>query len=265
MNQLVFVVCCLAMFLLYSNGRKYDVDEECKKIYGENLGNVLKRFRRTPDYMKILNIKRQEILENFQDITTQVLIYETNQMKQKIYKMYNLSAPIGRSFSPETGHFGDHHLRSFSRYRHKNQHKREGEDEETTPSVDGNDNNEKLDAEEHNSEDKINPIELLEDVVSEKILSVAETNKFRDIGFETAGKVLHGLIKSYDGDNLQKSTRFPVEGKYTEKYSTITEHVHEVSSTAQAETTQGDGVNAVEGDETFFYRHKAYKKPKKVK
>ncbi|CAH2083303.1 unnamed protein product [Euphydryas editha] len=44
--------------IITSQCRRYNINEEAKKLYGEDLHTVLQRFRRTPEYLKILDIKK---------------------------------------------------------------------------------------------------------------------------------------------------------------------------------------------------------------
>ncbi|XP_045489153.1 uncharacterized protein LOC111001781 isoform X2 [Pieris rapae] len=41
--------------------RKYDVEFEARKLYGQDLKSVLERFRRTPEYIQILNDEKEKL------------------------------------------------------------------------------------------------------------------------------------------------------------------------------------------------------------
>ncbi|XP_026747534.1 uncharacterized protein LOC113508653 [Trichoplusia ni] len=83
---LVLKICVFFTFVteIAGNSRKYDVENEAMKLYSEDFKSVLRRFRRTPDYLKILSDKMDDMMIYYEEMSLQVLHYYHTKMVQRI-------------------------------------------------------------------------------------------------------------------------------------------------------------------------------------
>ncbi|XP_022830811.1 uncharacterized protein LOC111359467 [Spodoptera litura] len=93
-NRILFIFLVLFAFIspcLMANGRKYDVETEAFKLYGEDFKTVLRRFRKTPDYLKILNDKMRDLRTYVSEMSLQVLHYFHTKMAQRVNDIIGVS------------------------------------------------------------------------------------------------------------------------------------------------------------------------------
>ncbi|XP_028167035.1 uncharacterized protein LOC114357552 [Ostrinia furnacalis] len=213
------------------------------KLYGEDLKSVLQRFRRTPDYLKILNDKKEELKAYLEEVGLQTLYHYNNKMTEKIENMYRPKEDQETTVSdglrsvrspfinlPVDSHFGSNHIQDYIHHLHNPG--RQGEEDNRSPV------------------EKLDSYHLLT-----SSLTLQERNMFRDLGFEFAGKIIHSIIKSMGEDFSEKSTRLPLHGVDDRKYSSTTEHYHDMFPQDNP-STQAD---VVPTDETFMYKYRAPK------
>ncbi|XP_050360328.1 uncharacterized protein LOC126780104 isoform X4 [Nymphalis io] len=78
--------------------RKYDVNEEAHKLYGEDLDSVLQRFRRTPEYLKILNYKLEDLTKSMERIFAETFYHYNTELETEVRRMFGGNATQLRSF-----------------------------------------------------------------------------------------------------------------------------------------------------------------------
>ncbi|XP_030035093.1 uncharacterized protein LOC115451041 isoform X1 [Manduca sexta] len=218
--------------------RKYDLEAEAVKLYGEDFDTVLKRFRKTPDYLMILNDKvtsfcplthMKELNENQKDMGMQTLYYYIEKLNSKVEEMLGLDKEreMSTTSSKPQSFFRDHFARR-----------------------------------QQESPDSQNGVQKLDSYPAlSAALSVAERNSYMDLGFQYAGHIIHTIIKSMgpDDESPVKSTRLPYGGDHRHDFTitTTTEHVHvhEVTpSVTDVASTVAPDPSPAQG---FKYRYKA--------
>ncbi|CAH4033040.1 unnamed protein product [Pieris brassicae] len=149
--------------------RKYDLEFEARKLYGQDLKSVLERFRRTPEYIEILNEEKEKIQK----------IVEMNFDSNSIYYLSNLEQKVKEIISENTT--------NPSSLRHK-----------TTPGVYytkyiGHHRKPVVRQHTHN----MSRVERLEQYWRlYPYLPLDMRNRMADLGFEYCGYAIHGLITS---------------------------------------------------------------------
>ncbi|XP_052748304.1 uncharacterized protein LOC128200107 [Galleria mellonella] len=181
--------------------RKYDIETEAVKLYGETFRIILTRFRRSPDYLKILNDKTNELREHYNHVTSHILYHYIEQMKKKLEDKY------------EKGKVKENN--DMAADKSKLLCEGANEHEEVTYS----------------------PIERLDRYHKlHSSLSVQERNSHMDLGFQYAGHIIHAIIKNLGSDEVSvQSTKLPYGGDSHENKKTTTEHVsvHEVTTKSE--------------------------------
>ncbi|KAL4711056.1 hypothetical protein ACJJTC_015232 [Scirpophaga incertulas] len=168
--------------------RKYNMEEESKKLYGEDFKSVLRRFRKTSEYLSILKYKVETMKENYEDIFLNALEYFNTkieeELKQKIYGTEDHPTPVFRK--PLIGRHGPYQTIKIGR---KSKKKLRDGDELNT----------------------ISPTYRL-DRYGKSHFSVEERNTFRDIAFKNVANAIETLVKNLGGsdDADTASTRQPI-------------------------------------------------------
>ncbi|KAJ8706672.1 hypothetical protein PYW07_012750 [Mythimna separata] len=178
------------------NARKYNVEEEAIKLYKQDFHTVLKRFRRTPAYQKILEDKLKDLTNEIGDRCLQVLHFYHGKMEKRVEDTLPAKSNGMNEKPPED----------------KDKSSRMGLAKESPPP--------------HISEDDWNKIQSLDNYDMFHLrLTVAERNTLKEMGFSFAGQVIHSIINSVKGKgNDTKNehiTKLPFGGEIG---STATEH-----------------------------------------
>ncbi|KAJ0184163.1 hypothetical protein K1T71_000586 [Dendrolimus kikuchii] len=214
---------------------KYDLETESQKLYGEDFRSILKRFRKTPDYLKILSEKVKE-LDTHQVMLSTAFTYHFVHMKmaRKIKEMFGIveqSTPYEATTTSPAARMSNY----FGKKSGFRRDFRQGPDKKS---------------------DEVNPIEVLDQYSAfSSPLNAAEINAFKDLGFEYAGHVIHGIIKHMGPDDAgEHSTRLPSidSGRFT-----TTEHssIHEVTTASQTEMMESTLMT-----EPSLYKYRALQK-----
>ncbi|XP_063536841.1 uncharacterized protein LOC134746402 [Cydia strobilella] len=87
--------CIITAIINTADNKRYDIEEESKNEYGLDLQHVLRQFRRSDDYVKILKMRTNEFHVFFMDVVTHSLDWHYHKMKAEIQATYGLnkSAP----------------------------------------------------------------------------------------------------------------------------------------------------------------------------
>ncbi|KAJ8704815.1 hypothetical protein PYW08_012135 [Mythimna loreyi] len=184
------------------NVRKYNMEEESYKLYKQDFRSVLKRFRRTTDYMKILQDKLEDLKTLAHEMSLQVLHYFHSRMEKRVIEV--LPAQAGGEIKINDDKDKNINLRS----------------NRNTPPP-------------HISEDdwkKINELDNYNFFYSE--LTIAERNTLKDMGFSFAGQVIHAIInhlKTKPETKEDKFTKLPYGDDIINKFTTIHPDNHEVT------------------------------------
>ncbi|XP_063387000.1 uncharacterized protein LOC134672972 isoform X3 [Cydia fagiglandana] len=82
--------CIIAAIINAVDNKKYDIEEESKNAYGMDLQNVLRQFRRSDDYVKILKMRTNEFNVFFGDVVYHSLDYHQGKMEEEIKTSFGL-------------------------------------------------------------------------------------------------------------------------------------------------------------------------------
>ncbi|CAB3258093.1 unnamed protein product [Arctia plantaginis] len=193
----IFITICYIVIFAFplARSRKYDIEEESMRLYGEDSTSVLHRFRRTAEYLKILSDRNQAMNAHLEEIGVQTMQYIENKLARKVadsvgYTKENMTP------TPTTPALG---------FRHKA--RRDDDSEETTE-----DPIQKLDSYHH----------------LHRVISTKDRNHFRDIGFEMAGQMVDLIIKGM-GPVAPRNAHEAANPRDPKTPSSI--HDHEVHST----------------------------------
>ncbi|XP_050360326.1 uncharacterized protein LOC126780104 isoform X2 [Nymphalis io] len=187
--------------------RKYDVNEEAHKLYGEDLDSVLQRFRRTPEYLKILNYKLEDLTKSMERIFAETFYHYNTELETEVRRMFGGNATQLRSF---------HH--PFEKIINR---KRKILKSGTTKSR----------------------VDELDTYLKQfSVLSIEESNRVREIG-----RCLHAFMENFaTEDRLPISTQLPDGGDQSLKITTEHNHqVTKTRETTETETTEGDYLTTI--------------------
>ncbi|XP_045509099.1 uncharacterized protein LOC123704706 [Colias croceus] len=173
-----FGILCILVLLTESRSRKYDVDSEARKIYGQDLKSVLLRFRKTPDYIQILNEELSILHEKLKVAMLQYSFYYAKKLKERVEQVVCDNSTNGVLRTQSTS--GDYYTKYIGIHR--------------KPIVRQHTHN-------------MSGVERLEQYVRlNPTLSLNMRNRMVDLGFEYSGHVIHGIIKSISPDENSMST-----------------------------------------------------------
>ncbi|KPJ19531.1 hypothetical protein RR48_01508 [Papilio machaon] len=194
-----------------TSSKRYDVEMEAIKLFGEPLSSVILRLRRTPEYLAILNDQLENIKMEREEFADHLLETYRKDLIAKIEKMYHVN---------ESGTLHPEILRKANSLRNgrrpsgpksKSRFLRQGDDEEDFDKY------------------LVQAVEALDNhPILNSVLSVAERNDFKDMGFELAGQYIHSLIDSLKPSDLPlPSTQQPWGDN--DNFSITSEHDHVVT------------------------------------
>ncbi|CAK1554305.1 unnamed protein product [Leptosia nina] len=192
------------VILVQSRGRKYDVEFEARKIYGQDLAAVLERFRRTPDYIQILTDELEKVWQNLRVVMAQNLFYYSNKLKARVNEVISENTTNARlRMRTTTGEYYTKYI-GFFRKPMVRQH---------THNMSG--------AERLELYFKLDPA-----------LPLQVRNRMVDLSFEHCGYVIHATIKSLVAGGSSMSTlQQDTNTKYQTHYS------HKITSTSKDKTS----------------------------
>ncbi|XP_063625902.1 uncharacterized protein LOC134797546 isoform X2 [Cydia splendana] len=87
------IFCIIAAIINTVDNKRYDIEEESKKEYGMDFENILRQFRRSDDYVKILKMRTKEFNVFFGDVVYHSLDYHQSKMKAEMQKAFGLNSP----------------------------------------------------------------------------------------------------------------------------------------------------------------------------
>ncbi|XP_050556552.1 uncharacterized protein LOC118281127 isoform X2 [Spodoptera frugiperda] len=196
-----------------SNGRKYDVETEAFKLYGEDFRTVLRRFRKTPDYLKILTDKLHDLETYLAEMSLQVLHYYHGKMAQRVNDIIGVSRFEDGGTSPTP-------MLYYHAYGSRRQQDDPNQEEYSRVGI-----------------------KVLDGYrMFSHPLSVQERNSFKDLGFEFAGNIIHAIISNMGPvDSPPRSTRQPFGGDLDKAVPTIADqpHTHEVTTDGSSNIARG--------------------------
>ncbi|XP_047543075.1 uncharacterized protein LOC125075377 [Vanessa atalanta] len=165
--------------------------EESHKLYGEDLNSVLQRFRRTPEYLKILNNKLSDLTNSMYRVYTETMFHYMKALEMDVVKIYG-----GNTTK----------LRSLDSLDNIKKRKKNVLKSGTQSAVDDLDNYLK----------KLS------------VLSIEEVNHIRDLAYEYFGRSIHAFMENFAvDDSLPISTQLPGGGDQPDKLTP--KHNHEVT------------------------------------
>ncbi|CAH2064945.1 unnamed protein product, partial [Iphiclides podalirius] len=186
-------------------GRRYDVEHESYKLFGEGVHSVLARFRRSPEYLEILKTHMEDIKREKNEITHHIMTFTFAELESRLEAIFGVNSTkrsgYEKASSWETGQRPGHP--SYRR-----------DDEPSTNTTD--------------MEEKVYALDNYS--MMDGPLTVDEKNRFKDFGFEVAGEVIHKLISHLDPtDSPMQSTRQPWGSGKIYNITNTTEHNHVVT------------------------------------
>ncbi|VVC99901.1 unnamed protein product [Leptidea sinapis] len=195
-----------------SEPRRYDLEEESKKMYGHDVRSVLDKFRRTPDYVTILHQEIAALYDHMLINEIQNRYYFNNKLKEKVFTVVtgNLTeAPsAGAKLRTEgvtyTSLVGPHRQPVVRQHTHN-----------------------------------MSAVERLQTYGKlSSLLTPEKRNHMMDLGFEYAGYAIHGLIKSMEPSGKSLSTLNPFVGDNAK--TSFHDHNHHQVSTRTVIEQSGD-------------------------
>ncbi|CAH0731206.1 unnamed protein product, partial [Brenthis ino] len=184
------------VFTITCECRKYDLEQEAHKLYDESFSAVVHRFRKTPEYLAILQDEFIKMKNGFLMVQEMIMTSYKDQLEKAVLK--ELKMNFSRNFRVAAADYNNN-LKPKKKKPHESH-------------IAG-----------------LDYYPLLHSV-----LSVAERNRMRDIGYEYSGKMIHELMQRWLPDDSDKvSNKLPGGGHQPEK--TTTEHMHKVTTTTTTE------------------------------
>ncbi|XP_075990003.1 uncharacterized protein LOC142985608 isoform X2 [Anticarsia gemmatalis] len=71
--------------------RRYDIESEAIRLYGEDIQDVVRRFRKTREYVKILEDKNAKLLLLFDEVVMQALSNVDVELDQRVQQIIGLN------------------------------------------------------------------------------------------------------------------------------------------------------------------------------
>ncbi|KAJ2954102.1 hypothetical protein O0L34_g2322 [Tuta absoluta] len=206
---------CIFIFIIpqsYQN-RKYDVEAECLKLYKENFDTVLARFRRSPDYVKVLEAKSLDFDSYVDDVKTHIAFFYYDGLEKKISELAGTERKLDKAAD-------DVAVEDPSNRRQEKVFRRGQDDQVANKSM-----LERLD-----SYHKLS-----------STMTVSQRNAMKDLGFQFAGHVIHALIKNMGKDTSEDGMSTNLDSPS----GSTTEHVsvHTVGTTAKDDNQKADGAS----------------------
>ncbi|XP_073966290.1 uncharacterized protein isoform X2 [Choristoneura fumiferana] len=213
---------CIFAFLSVVENKKYDVEVEAQKLYGQNLALVLARFRKTADYLKILTDKAKDLNTELLEVAGQIWNYYVVKMRDEIKESVGLNTVSTTDEPTSPGSF-------------RSMKKKVARRQDVT----------EINAEQQKKVDRIDNYQKLSN-----FLTLKERNEYKDLGFKYIGDAIHLIIEKMGVEvSTMKSTRMPDGGDPPKlRQRTTTEHArdHRVTKEPRAETVSVDST----GDKT---------------
>ncbi|XP_045782989.1 uncharacterized protein LOC123879366 [Maniola jurtina] len=181
--------------------RKYDIEQECLTLYGESLKSVLDRFRRTPEYLNILNDEVTELHKQLEAVLDRIAYVYT-------LKLYDRVVHEMGAHNNQTHVYRSRPLKGLNRPRISKRGRY-----------------------------KQSPVNMLDSYdYFKNPLTLAEKNRMKQLGFEYIGLAIHAMLENMSPDGaLPESTRMP-DGHQIE----TTHHNHEFTQpSTESESTHG--------------------------
>ncbi|XP_013163381.1 PREDICTED: uncharacterized protein LOC106114650 [Papilio xuthus] len=218
---------------------------EAIKLFGEPLSSVILRLRRTPEYLAILNDQLENLKMERDEFADHLLETLRKELIAKIEKMYHVN---------ESGTLHPEILRKANNlrtgrlpngFKSKQRFLRQGDPEEEFDKY------------------LIHAVEVLDNhPILNSVLSVAERNDFKDMGFELAGQYIHSLIDSLKPSDLPlPSTQQPWGDN--DNISITSQHNHAVTPPPPV-TVYVNQLNSTDIDPKLTIPPKYYKQRMKV-
>ncbi|CAF4912920.1 unnamed protein product [Pieris macdunnoughi] len=207
----VYGIILLSIIQMDCKSRKYDVELEARKLYGQDLKSVLERFRRTPEYIEILNDEKEKLQ----------MVVDMNFDSNKLYYSTILEQKVKEIITENST--------NPSNLRHK-----------TTPGVSytkyiGPHRKPIVRQHTHN----MSGVERLEQYWRlYPDLSLDMRNRMADLGFEYCGYAIHGLITSVLPSENSMSTMQALDSG--SKYQS-THYSHKITPTNGDTEDKGQG------------------------
>ncbi|XP_061718890.1 uncharacterized protein LOC133526342 isoform X1 [Cydia pomonella] len=87
----LYIFCIIAAIINTVDNKRYDIEEESKNEFGLDFQSVLRQFRRSDDYVKILKMRTNEFNVFFADVIYHSLDWHYHKMKAEIEATYGLN------------------------------------------------------------------------------------------------------------------------------------------------------------------------------
>ncbi|XP_026325321.1 uncharacterized protein LOC113234236 [Hyposmocoma kahamanoa] len=209
-------LCCILCAITTSrSNRKYDVELEALKLYKEDIRTVLHKFRRSADYLKIIDASLQRYLLHTENLAMSTLFYFTKKLEEKVAELMGCDKRA-TAYDIATDRTSTKYLaRRLGPLRQDNE------------------------VQDNKHVSNVNQVELLDRYkkLTSK-LTVPQKNAMKNLGFMFAGDVIHKIIQNLreaDEDQLE-STKGPSDYGYT-----VHVQRHEVTANEGESTTPYGG------------------------
>ncbi|XP_075989877.1 uncharacterized protein LOC142985535 [Anticarsia gemmatalis] len=207
-----FLKIYLTVIFVFSltSARRYDVEAESVRLYGEDFYSVLQRFRRTWDYLAILEARLAELLLTFADKYKYITFEARNKkLKERVDESCGMKDLLEALKTTTVSA-----LRDDMKFKHR-RNLREDTTQSTTTTT-------------------MSPIEILESYPHySNELSAKERNTMKDLALDQASQALQLVIKSMGplDSSSPKSTRQPYGGLGEPEKEKPVDHVMQVYQT----------------------------------
>ncbi|XP_047992343.1 uncharacterized protein LOC125231043 [Leguminivora glycinivorella] len=223
------LLCVLFAIIHTVDSKRYDIEEECKNEYGLDLQSLLRQFRRSDDYVKILKMRTNEFGLFFADVIFHSLDWNYHKLKEEIKSMYGLNKTTA---SPETSTTTTPPPQTVCVPGSGTSKTCPEPGPVTVPAsrqllfaakarmLQAKFNSRRSDNK--NYEQSLNTIRAIDRHPKLKsYLTVDERNQFREMAFEYAGETIHTAIRAFGGDPLERRgiTQMDVVGPTTTQHA----------------------------------------------
>ncbi|OWR48830.1 hypothetical protein KGM_213870 [Danaus plexippus plexippus] len=213
MLRTIFFILLVVLDISYC--RRYNIEQESQFIYKSDLRSIIERFRRTPEYLKILEDEMVLLNNNRRRITESISHYYHKKLSQRIIEMF--------------GGNGSASLRSNSQHRFRNR------DKFVRKRMKGKN------------------LSLDEYKKFHMYLNLDQRNRMKTLGFEYAGLVIHGLVSHLLPDSVAPTSTLQPYDKGSGFSSTVIHQDHVVTDITQIDTTRDSTDNT--GTTHHLHKH----------
>ncbi|XP_061718891.1 uncharacterized protein LOC133526342 isoform X2 [Cydia pomonella] len=177
----LYIFCIIAAIINTVDNKRYDIEEESKNEFGLDFQSVLRQFRRSDDYVKILKMRTNEFNVFFADVIYHSLDWHYHKMKAEIEATYGLNQTTSPPVTMTTTTRQSQAKAKARMLQSKLNARRQAgakEFERSMQNIKHIDEHPKLSSH----------------------LSVAERNHFKQLAFEYAGETIHSAIRAFGGE-----------------------------------------------------------------